>query len=800
MRSLLLFLACGNCDSDPNKILETLDSDNDGVVAAEDCDDRNPNAYPGADELCDEIDNDCDGFIDEDGAVGAVTWFADSDSDEFGDPLVSKTSCVQPEGYISDNRDCDDTNEYTYPDAPEYCDGVDNDCDGVTDEDSSLDAALFYRDVDEDGYGNPFISDRRCFDGDGYVSNDLDCNDSVFEINPSAIEACDGIDNDCDLLVDDDDTGVADQDSWYLDEDGDGFGTGVAELSCLSLEPDRILQDGDCDDTIALINPLATEWCGDGFDNDCDGLVDLDDPDAGEVMWYADNDGDLYGDPNASLGFSCAPIADASILPEDCDDADITINPAAAEIWYDGIDQNCDNDNDFDADSDGYDNSSDCNDSDTDINPGQPDVCQSGVDENCDGVDDVCTHTAWVEGSNGGDGLGDAIVYDASTDSFWVSAVGVDGTHLGSGMIYQLPSESLDLGDALVTVEGEMIADHIGNDLELVDDQDGDGLSDVWIASYGADISGTNAGAVYLYTSMDSFANLSSLAVKVTGVSAGDNFGWDIEGGDDYLLASSIHASVQLNTTNPVVDNGAAYLFTNVPTNSISANAANHLFVGEQSGEQAGMSIAYGDIAGTGLGDVVVGAPYHDEGQYGGMVYVSHAPFGLIVPLETSQGMWRGDIANCNLGFSVAVGDINDDGYDDVIMGAPYREQDNGAVFVAFGPADQGASVASADLQFFSTIEHSLLGDTVEVGDVNSDGYLDLLTSAPEYSSTNPNQGAVYISYGPVLQSNSFDSVLYGEDEDSFIFSAMALGPNSLVLGSSSANSGTGNLIEMFFQ
>ena len=154
---------------------------------------------------------------------------------------------------------------------------MDNDCDELTDEDSALDSTVFYRDVDGDGFGNPFISDRRCFAGNGYVDNDTDCNDSDPLIHPNGAEICDEVDNDCDLLVDDQDADVQDALSWYADIDGDGYGSGTATLAC---EPPfffMVADATDCNDQEAAISPAAIEWCGDGIDNDYDLLVDVDD-------------------------------------------------------------------------------------------------------------------------------------------------------------------------------------------------------------------------------------------------------------------------------------------------------------------------------------------------------------------------------------------------------------------------------------------------------------------------------------------------------------------------------------------
>ena len=107
-----LFFACDSCTrtTDP----DILDVDGDGFEARDDCDDQNPNVYPGAPELCDAVDNNCNEEIDEGEPIGSVTFYADADGDGYGDASISLTQCTQPSGYIIDDSDCNDTDDLAY--------------------------------------------------------------------------------------------------------------------------------------------------------------------------------------------------------------------------------------------------------------------------------------------------------------------------------------------------------------------------------------------------------------------------------------------------------------------------------------------------------------------------------------------------------------------------------------------------------------------------------------------------------------------------------------------------------------
>ena len=140
----------------------------------------------------------------------------------------------------------------------------------------------------------------------------------------------DGIDNDCDGTPDD---GCM---MWYQDSDGDNYGNPGVFVNAVVQPAGYVSDNNDCDDTDATVNPGAAEVCGDGIDNDCDGT-----PDDGCMMWYQDSDGDNYGNPGVA---SDAVVQPAGYVSDnnDCDDTDATVNPGAAEVCGDGIDNDCD--------------------------------------------------------------------------------------------------------------------------------------------------------------------------------------------------------------------------------------------------------------------------------------------------------------------------------------------------------------------------------------------------------------------------------------------------------------------------
>ena len=453
--------------TDSGEISE-VDRDGDGFAEDVDCDDGDAAIYPGASEFCDDIDNDCNGQVD-DSAGDADTWYQDADADGFGSNVISLDACDQPTGMVDNKQDCNDLDGDVHPDAEELCDGWDNNCDGATDDDSAADASTWTFDADGDGFGGEGDTVDACQAPAGYVLHDGDCDDTDPRYNPSALESdcadpsdyncdgsvgyadadgdgfaaceecddldfdvnedaeeiCDGIDNDCDGDIDQD---AIDATTWYGDADNDGHGGSQFTVEACDMPSGYVASADDCNDVNASAYPGASEAC-DLVDNDCDGDVD----EGVELTWYADADGDGYGDATASTE-ACTEPPGYTVNGDDCDDSSATNSPAALERC-DSVDNDCDTLVDeadaidtttwyADGDGDGYGSSlttttsceapsgyvtagTDCDDADAAVNPGAVEYCDT-VDNDCDGASDesdAADATTWYLDADG-DGYG----------------------------------------------------------------------------------------------------------------------------------------------------------------------------------------------------------------------------------------------------------------------------------------------------------------------------------------------------------------------------------------------------------
>ncbi len=454
----------GNLPKQPASVRGCIDNDGDGYSIGDscgigvqlDCDDTNAAIHPGAAELCDGRDNNCNNVVDEGYAIGNActvgvgacertgltvcdpappqtnvvcnvvpgtpssevcnglddncdgvvdegvksTFYQDADADGHGNAAASTLACSAPSGFVSTSDDCNDALASVHPGAVEACNGVDDDCNGSTDEtfptlgqacsagvgaclaagvqvcnaahdatecnavaglpqaetcngaddncDGSIDEGVkttFYQDLDGDGHGNPAVSTEACAAPPQYVLTHDDCNDASAAVHPGAAEICNGIDDNC--------SGATDE----------GFDVGVACTSglgaCLASGHKVCTAAHDATVCDAVAGSSSPESCN-GIDDDCDGVVD----NGVKTTFYQDSDGDGYGNLAAPLD-ACTLPAGHVTNHGDCDDTRAAVNPEAAEVCGNALDDNCNafvDESDRYADGSGIDTANDCTD------------------------------------------------------------------------------------------------------------------------------------------------------------------------------------------------------------------------------------------------------------------------------------------------------------------------------------------------------------------------------------------------------------------------------------------------------
>jgi hypothetical protein len=332
------------------------------------------------------IDDDCDGVADDPSAADAQTWYPDTDEDGFGDAShPGETTCTPTAGWVTDAADCDDEAPGVHPGAEELpADGIDADCDEV-------DTCW----VDGDGDGHPGtveVGTTLDCTGVGEYLEGPDCDDGDEAVHPGARETvADGIDQDCD----------GGDDCW---RDSDGDGHGDEQIKSLDLACDAASEAsvaGDCNDLERAIHPGAAEGVGDGTDQDCDGRE--------RCHLDGDHDGHGGPELANVEDIPCSELGHAP-THTDCDDGDEAVHPDGDELPGDGVDSDCDGIERChqDLDGDGFgtptlvdsiddtactgsgeaEHDGDCNDFDELAHPGATELPGDGVDSDCDEQED----------------------------------------------------------------------------------------------------------------------------------------------------------------------------------------------------------------------------------------------------------------------------------------------------------------------------------------------------------------------------------------------------------------------------
>jgi Putative metal-binding motif/Regulator of chromosome condensation (RCC1) repeat len=384
--------------------------------------------YESIESLCDSIDNNCDGNVDE-----GITFdfYPDVDGDGYGDfNITVTTACAIPANHVINNLDCNDASTLINPDATEICDGVDNNCDNTIDTDA-IDKTFWYLDSDNDSYGDPLDSVLACTQPATRVANSIDCNPT----DPNHWNDCstctdndnDGYGTGCNLGADCDDTiatGVtcnASCTTYHQDSDSDGYGNPAISLVRCTMPVGYVLDDQDCDDTITT-GVTCNASC---------------------TNYYQDSDIDGYGDP-AILKTSCTlPVGHVS-NNLDCDDASSFVKPGATEIC-DGIDNDCDSI----VDAGMCNSNSICEDEDGSVAPYC--ICDIGfmeVDGSCESIiviNELDPNGRWVELYNRSNQ--DVAMSNLSIESLVDGPLTINGTVLANGFYMLDPFDTDRYGD-----------------------------------------------------------------------------------------------------------------------------------------------------------------------------------------------------------------------------------------------------------------------------------------------------------------------------------------------------------------
>jgi hypothetical protein len=828
-----------------------VDGDGDGYPADEDCNDADASIHPGAEEVCDGVDNDCDEEVDEE---LESTWYADADGDGWGDELESTEACEPGDGWVDRPGDCDDTDSSVNPGAEESCNDQDDDCDGGVDEELE---STWYADADSDGYGDPRLSVFDCEPGTGWVADASDCDDANSDIHPAATERCDGVDDDCDGLSDDADSPVEGTTSWYLDADGDGYGDEAIATQACDQPSGHAAQAGDCDDADPAYNPGASEadctdpadyncdgstgyadedgdgWAAceecddgdpaihpggtercDGADNDCDGDIDEDDA-VDTTTWYQDADGDGYGDA-ANSAEACSEPSGFTSDSGDCDDGDAAVSPGATEAC-DGVDNDCDglvDDDDSgvagttswyaDADGDGYGSASyttracsqpsgyvadgsDCDDTEPAAWPGNDESCD-GVDNDCDGsvdeADAVDAGTWYLDGD--GDGWGaDGASTEACSQPSGTVAEGGDcddaepAVHPGAtescngidddcdGSVDEEPSDGDtwytdadgdgygDPGTARTTCSQpsgtvadatdchddddsaypgstatELPFDGVDQDCDGEDrcsDLNCDGIPDLLFPSYRSDSTWETPSRVYYGTGYG-FASSHGTSLDAVGPLAALVEDLDGDGYQDIVLGGYYDGTTRLVDTHLYWGSASGY-----SSSDLSLLATEGV-----------IAIEAADLDGDGYIDLVFGSHYGTSYSSTSMIY-----WGSAAGYDDAD---RTELQTYGV-YDLAIADLDQDGYDELIF-AQYRSDGSFAVgsYVYWGSA---AGYSGSDL----TTLPMAGALAVLAEDLNGDGWLDLAFACYYSGSSYGTYSYVYWGSSTGPDSTNYDAL-----------------------------------------
>jgi hypothetical protein len=617
--------------------------------------------------------------------------------------------------------DCNDQDPEIHPDAEEVCDKIDNDCDQLIDDEdvvSNTVENVLYPDNDNDNYGDNNNGIGYCEQKpniDGYIETAGDCDDQEPSINPSAQEICDEIDNDCDNNIDDNDSSldISTGSTFYIDNDDDGYGTSEHTIVACTRPKHYSENNNDCDDTMFNRSPGEQEICNDHFDNDCDDLIDRDDPNCISQEPLNINTTFLGTQVGSEAGYSVASAGDIN-----------------SDQWPDLL---------IGSPGVGYDTG------EVYLYVSYPQITSGSLYD--------ATHVFRGAHSFSRAGSAVGLAGDVDGDQRSDILIGADHTGLHEGLekaygaaylfngIHILSSIPRGLDEADVHIRGSE-GDYFGANVMGTGDVNGDGLDDYMISA--------PYKGVHLFYGSQPYANSSDAPIlfklnptteeKHELAKLGDING---DGLADIFIGSP-------------ENRGDAHIFSGgLPNGEYSPELASISFTPERVGDKAHQIATVGDLDEDGQMDIMIGAPYNDNnGINSGKTYLFLAeslPNSGTVPLQDAKYQFHGQNSGDLAGYIYNSGDLNNDNKSDLLIGAPgYSNQYNnqGKIYTILidsletmhnqsieGAASQYIEGTTFDLELGKRV--SYVGDikrmnkpAILVGTPNTDGFRNDMGSA----------------------------------------------------------------------
>ncbi|MCK4523769.1 FG-GAP repeat protein, partial [candidate division WOR-3 bacterium] len=342
-------------------------------------------------------------------------------------------------------------------------------------------------------------------------------------------------------------------------------------------------------------------------------------------------------------------------------------------------------------------------------------------------------------GDVNGDGYSDIIIGSFLYDN--------GQSNEGAAFVYHGSSSGLSITADWIG-ERDQASARYGSSVSSAGDVNGDGYSDIIVGAYYYDNGQSNEGAAFVYyggsSGLSDSANWMGESDQTSSIYGGNVSSADDVNGDGY---SDIIVGAYCYD-NGESDEGAAFVYYG--GSSGLSDSADWMGESNQVGAFYGVSVSSGDVNGDGYSDIIIGAYLYDNGETDeGAAFVYYgSSSGLSIVAD-----WIGDNNQANSQYGVNVssaGDVNGDGYSDIIIGAylyDNGETDEGAAFVYYG-SSSGLSI-TADWIGESNQAYACLGNSVaSAGDVNGDGYSDIIIGAYCYDNGESDEGAAFVYYG----------------------------------------------------